>query len=92
MKFLGNLEAFVSCSLGKESSVVVAWREKEATALRVTAAHAGAGVSDLDFHAGLGLLGTLVAPSLTTLICTHVSVGCRYEPKQHRSFSMHQQV
>ncbi|XP_048836775.1 WD repeat-containing protein 49-like isoform X1 [Brienomyrus brachyistius] len=58
VKFLGSLEAFVSCSIGRESSVVVAWREKEATPLRVTSGHVGGGVNDLDFHAGLSLLAT----------------------------------
>ncbi|KPP64971.1 WD repeat-containing protein 49-like, partial [Scleropages formosus] len=58
VKFLGNLEAFVSCTTGGENSMAVAWREQEATPLRVTAARIEGGASDLDYHVGLNLIGT----------------------------------
>ncbi|KAL4646983.1 WD repeat-containing protein 49-like [Arapaima gigas] len=58
VKFLGNLEAFVSCTTSEQNSLVVAWREQEATRLRVTAAHIEGGTSDLDYHRGLNLIAT----------------------------------
>uniref|UniRef100_A0A8C9WAA0 WD repeat domain 49 n=1 Tax=Scleropages formosus TaxID=113540 RepID=A0A8C9WAA0_SCLFO len=58
VKFLGNLEAFVSCTTGGENSMAVAWREQEATPLRVTAARIEGGASDLDYHVGLNLIAT----------------------------------
>ncbi|XP_036393500.1 WD repeat-containing protein 49-like [Megalops cyprinoides] len=58
VRFLGNLEAFMSCSRSSENTMVLAWREKEATPLRTTSFHIHKGSNDLDYHAGLNLIAT----------------------------------
>ncbi|XP_047449893.1 WD repeat-containing protein 49-like [Mugil cephalus] len=58
VRYLGSLEAFVSCSTRPQSSVVVAWREKESRSLRVTPFVTKRGVWDVDHHCGLGLIAT----------------------------------
>lgn len=57
VRYLGSLEAFVSCSIAPQSSMVIGWREKESTSLRITSYSTKDGVWDVDFHIGLGLLG-----------------------------------
>ncbi|MCJ8733487.1 hypothetical protein PDJAM_G00224060 [Pangasius djambal] len=57
-RFLGTLEAFVSCSGSAQSSMVLAWRETEARPLRITAFHIEKGIMDLDYHPGLNLIAT----------------------------------
>lgn len=59
VRFLGTLEAFVSCSGSAQSSMVLAWIETEARPLRITAFHTEKGIMDLDYHPGLNLIGTL---------------------------------
>uniref|UniRef100_UPI003AB02E93 cilia- and flagella-associated protein 337-like n=1 Tax=Centroberyx gerrardi TaxID=166262 RepID=UPI003AB02E93 len=58
VRFLGSLEAFVSCSTSPQRSMVIGWREKESRALRVTSFYTQKGVWDVDHHAGLNLLAT----------------------------------
>uniref|UniRef100_A0A3P8NM05 WD repeat domain 49 n=1 Tax=Astatotilapia calliptera TaxID=8154 RepID=A0A3P8NM05_ASTCA len=58
VRYLGSLEAFVSCSIAPQSSIVIGWREKESTSLRITSYSTKDGVWDVDFHIGLGLLAT----------------------------------
>ncbi|XP_053091153.1 WD repeat-containing protein 49 isoform X2 [Pangasianodon hypophthalmus] len=58
VRFLGTLEAFVSCSGSAQSSMVLAWRETEARPLRITAFHIEKGIMDLDYHPGLNLIAT----------------------------------
>ncbi|XP_076590491.1 cilia- and flagella-associated protein 337-like isoform X2 [Chaetodon auriga] len=56
--YLGSLEAFVSCSTGPQSSMVIGWREKESRSLRVTSFLTKRGVWDMDYHCGLNLIAT----------------------------------
>ncbi|KAK3570238.1 hypothetical protein QTP86_017141, partial [Hemibagrus guttatus] len=58
VRFLGTLEAFVSCSGSAQSSMVLAWRETESRPLRITAFHTEKGIMDLDYHPGLNLIAT----------------------------------
>ncbi|XP_061074254.1 WD repeat-containing protein 49-like [Conger conger] len=58
VRFVGNLEAFMSCSTSSENSLVLAWREKEAKALRTTPFHIPQGTNDLDYHTALNLIAT----------------------------------
>ncbi|XP_058244547.1 WD repeat-containing protein 49-like [Hemibagrus wyckioides] len=58
VRFLGTLEAFVSCSGSAQRSMVLAWRETEARPLRITAFHTEKGIMDLDYHPGLNLIAT----------------------------------
>ncbi|CAI5694207.1 unnamed protein product [Oreochromis niloticus] len=58
VRYLGSLEAFVSCSIAPQSSMVIGWRDKESTSLRITTYSTKGGVWDVDFHIGLGLLAT----------------------------------
>lgn len=57
VRYLGSLEAFVSCSTGPQSSMVIGWREKESKSLRVTSFFTKRGVWDMDHHRGLNLIG-----------------------------------
>lgn len=57
VRYLGSLEAFVSCSTRPQSSMVIGWREKESTSQRITSYSTEGGVWDVDYHLGLGLLG-----------------------------------
>ncbi|KAA8593927.1 hypothetical protein FQN60_004761, partial [Etheostoma spectabile] len=58
VRYLGSLEAFVSCSTKPQSSVVIGWREKESRSLRVTSFFTKRGVWDMDHHCGLNLIAT----------------------------------
>ncbi|GAA6221572.1 WD repeat-containing protein 49 isoform X1 [Lates japonicus] len=58
VRYLGSLEAFVSCSTRPQSSVVIGWREKESRSLRVTSFFTKRGVWDIDHHRGLNLIAT----------------------------------
>ncbi|XP_035239652.1 WD repeat-containing protein 49-like [Anguilla anguilla] len=58
VRFLEHLEAFMSCSTCSESSLVLAWREKEAKSLRTTPFHIPKGTNDQDYHTGLNLIAT----------------------------------
>uniref|UniRef100_A0A3Q0S8B0 Uncharacterized protein n=1 Tax=Amphilophus citrinellus TaxID=61819 RepID=A0A3Q0S8B0_AMPCI len=58
VRYLGSLEAFVSCSTRPQSSMVIGWREKESTSQRITSYSTEGGVWDVDYHLGLGLLAT----------------------------------
>ncbi|XP_072551333.1 cilia- and flagella-associated protein 337-like isoform X2 [Salminus brasiliensis] len=58
VRFLGSLEAFVSCSTSANTSMVLGWREAESRPLRVTAFHTEKGITDLDFHPELNLIAT----------------------------------
>ncbi|XP_053479394.1 WD repeat-containing protein 49-like isoform X2 [Ictalurus furcatus] len=58
VRFLGTLEAFVSCSGSAQNSMVLAWRETAAHPLRITAFHTKKGIMDLDYHPGLNLIAT----------------------------------
>uniref|UniRef100_A0A4W6E705 WD repeat domain 49 n=1 Tax=Lates calcarifer TaxID=8187 RepID=A0A4W6E705_LATCA len=58
VRYLGSLEAFVSCSTRPQSSVVIGWREKESRSLRVTSLFTKRGVWDIDHHRGLNLIAT----------------------------------
>ncbi|KAM6946336.1 cilia- and flagella-associated protein 337-like [Aplochiton taeniatus] len=58
VRFLGPLEAFVSCSTSPQSSMVIGWRERESVPLRVTTFHTKKGVNDLDYHPGLNLIAS----------------------------------
>lgn len=57
VRYLGSLEAFVSCSTRPQSSMVIGWREKESRSLRVTSFFTKRGVWDMDHHHGLNLIG-----------------------------------
>ncbi|XP_056138831.1 WD repeat-containing protein 49-like [Lampris incognitus] len=57
VRFLGSLQAFVSCSNSPHSSLVIGWREKERP-LQVTSFHTQMGVEDLDYHHGLKQIAT----------------------------------
>ncbi|CAJ1065730.1 WD repeat-containing protein 49-like isoform X1 [Xyrichtys novacula] len=56
--YLGSLEAFVSCSTRPQTSMVIGWREKESSSLRVTSFSTKRGVWDMDHHRGLNLIAT----------------------------------
>ncbi|XP_071353343.1 cilia- and flagella-associated protein 337-like [Trachinotus anak] len=58
VRYLGSLEAFVSCSTRPQSSMVIGWREKESRSLRVTSFFTKRGVWDVDHHRGLNLIAT----------------------------------
>ncbi|XP_062860513.1 WD repeat-containing protein 49-like [Trichomycterus rosablanca] len=58
VRFLGPLEALVSCSASSQSSMVIAWRESETRPLRITTFHTEKGILDLDYHPGLNLVAT----------------------------------
>ncbi|KAK5929034.1 hypothetical protein CgunFtcFv8_010303 [Champsocephalus gunnari] len=58
VRYLGSLEAFVSCSTQPQSSVVIGWREKESRSLRVTSFFTKRGVWDIDHHRELNLIAT----------------------------------
>ncbi|XP_052324292.1 WD repeat-containing protein 49-like isoform X2 [Oncorhynchus keta] len=58
VRFLGSLEALLSCSTSPQSSMVIGWREKEGEPLRVTAFHTEKGTNDLDHHSGMNLIAT----------------------------------
>ncbi|KAM3875343.1 cilia- and flagella-associated protein 337-like [Diretmus argenteus] len=58
VRFLGSLDAFVSCSTSPQSSMVIGWRENESRGLRVTSFHTQKGVWDMDHHPGLNLIAT----------------------------------
>ncbi|XP_070762160.1 cilia- and flagella-associated protein 337-like [Enoplosus armatus] len=58
VRYLGSLEAFVSCSTRPQSSMVIGWREKESRSLRVTSFITKRGVWDVDHHRGLNLIAT----------------------------------
>ncbi|KAK1900096.1 WD repeat-containing protein 49, partial [Dissostichus eleginoides] len=58
VRYLGSLEAFVSCSTRPQSSVVIGWREKESRSLRVTSFFTKRGVWDMDHHRELNLIAT----------------------------------
>ena len=58
VRFLGSLEAFVSCSTSAQCSMVIGWREQEGVPLRLTAFQTEKGANDLDHHPGLNLIGT----------------------------------
>ncbi|XP_067102682.1 cilia- and flagella-associated protein 337-like [Osmerus mordax] len=58
VRFLGSLEAFVSCSTSAQSSMVIGWREQEGVPLRLTAFQTEKGANDLDHHPGLNLIAT----------------------------------
>ncbi|TSR87325.1 WD repeat-containing protein 49 [Bagarius yarrelli] len=66
VRFLGTLEAFVSCSGSAQSSMVLAWKETELCPLRITAFHTENGIMDLDYHPSLNLIATA---GLTNLVC-----------------------
>ncbi|XP_042342868.1 WD repeat-containing protein 49-like [Plectropomus leopardus] len=58
LRYLGSLEAFVSCSTRPQSSMVIGWREKESRSLRVTTFFTKRGVWDMDHHRELNLIAT----------------------------------
>ncbi|KAF7699228.1 hypothetical protein HF521_003970 [Silurus meridionalis] len=58
VRFLGTLEAFVSCSGSAQNSMVLAWKETEARPLRIAAFNIERGIMDLDYHPGLNLIAT----------------------------------
>ncbi|XP_023258746.1 WD repeat-containing protein 49 [Seriola lalandi dorsalis] len=58
VRYLGSLEALVSCSTRPLSSMVIGWREKETRRLRVTSFITKRGVWDMDHHRGLNLIAT----------------------------------
>uniref|UniRef100_A0A8B9KPI6 WD repeat domain 49 n=1 Tax=Astyanax mexicanus TaxID=7994 RepID=A0A8B9KPI6_ASTMX len=58
LRFLGSLEAFLSCSTSANTSMALGWRESESRPLRITAFHTEKGITDLDFHPGLNLIAT----------------------------------
>ena len=70
VRFLGSLEALLSCSTSPQSSMVIGWREKEGEPLRVTAFHTEKGTNDLDHHSGMNLIGTHKSYQVTTSILT----------------------
>ncbi|XP_027023856.2 WD repeat-containing protein 49 isoform X1 [Tachysurus fulvidraco] len=58
VRFLGTLEAFVSCSASAQNSMVLAWRDTDARPLRITTFYIQKGIMDLDYHPGLNLIAT----------------------------------
>ncbi|MBN3299728.1 WDR49 protein, partial [Amia calva] len=58
VRYLGNLDAFISCATSNVNSIVLAWKEKERMPLRTTAIHIGKGTNDFDYHPGLNLIAS----------------------------------
>ncbi|XP_041849842.1 LOW QUALITY PROTEIN: WD repeat-containing protein 49-like [Melanotaenia boesemani] len=58
VRYLGSLEAIVSCSTKPESSMVIGWREKESRSLRAISYATKRGVWDVDYHCELSLIAT----------------------------------
>uniref|UniRef100_A0A3P8TTE5 WD repeat domain 49 n=1 Tax=Amphiprion percula TaxID=161767 RepID=A0A3P8TTE5_AMPPE len=58
VRYLGSLEAFVSCCTAPQSSMVIGWREKESRSIRVTSFFTERGIWDMDHHCGLSLIAT----------------------------------
>ncbi|XP_030621088.1 WD repeat-containing protein 49 [Chanos chanos] len=58
VRFLGALEAVLSCSSGSQSSLVLAWTGKEGHPLRLSSFHMKKGITDLDYHTQLSLIAT----------------------------------
>ncbi|XP_063763444.1 WD repeat-containing protein 49-like [Eleginops maclovinus] len=58
VRYLGSLQAFVSCSTQPQSSMVMGWREQGSRSLRVTSFFTKRGVWDMDHHRELNLIAT----------------------------------
>ncbi|XP_063060638.1 WD repeat-containing protein 49-like [Engraulis encrasicolus] len=58
VRFLGPLEAIVSCTWNKQGGLVLAWKETRGSPLRVTNFNTHTGISDLDYHPALNLIAT----------------------------------
>ncbi|XP_041126735.1 WD repeat-containing protein 49-like isoform X2 [Polyodon spathula] len=57
VKYLGNLEAFISCATCSTNSMVLGWKENKKIP-RTTAFHISKGVTAFDYHDGLKLIAT----------------------------------
>uniref|UniRef100_A0AAY4DDV3 WD repeat domain 49 n=1 Tax=Denticeps clupeoides TaxID=299321 RepID=A0AAY4DDV3_9TELE len=67
VRFLPSLEAFLFCTTSGRTNLVMAWREKDTSFLRVTQFHTnGRAICDLDFHPGLNIIATA---GLNTHVC-----------------------
>uniref|UniRef100_A0A667Z3I9 Uncharacterized protein n=1 Tax=Myripristis murdjan TaxID=586833 RepID=A0A667Z3I9_9TELE len=73
VRFLGSLEACVSCSTSPQSSMVIGWREEESRKLRVTSFNTQKGVWDVDHHPGLNLIATAGVDHRVLLWNPHVT-------------------
>ncbi|RXM28753.1 WD repeat-containing protein 49 [Acipenser ruthenus] len=57
VRYLGNLEALISCATSSTNSMVLGWKENKKTP-RTTAFHISKGVTAFDYHDGLKLIAT----------------------------------
>ncbi|KAF7219166.1 WD repeat domain 49 [Nothobranchius furzeri] len=58
VRYLGSVQAFLSCSLTPQCSMAIGWRENGSRTLRVTSFATKSGVWDVDYHFGLGLIAS----------------------------------
>ncbi|XP_047191770.1 uncharacterized protein LOC118299771 isoform X2 [Scophthalmus maximus] len=70
VRYLGSLEAFVSCSTCPQSSMVIGWRETDGRSLRVTSFLTKRGVWDMDHHHGLNLIGSVSVGCVQPAVCS----------------------
>uniref|UniRef100_H3AVA6 WD repeat domain 49 n=1 Tax=Latimeria chalumnae TaxID=7897 RepID=H3AVA6_LATCH len=58
VSYCPNLEAFVSCTIGKTNTMVLGWKEKEKANFRTTSFNSSQGINSFDYHPGLNLIAT----------------------------------
>ncbi|XP_051874572.1 WD repeat-containing protein 49-like [Pristis pectinata] len=58
VSYCSNLEAFISCATTNLNTIVLGWKEKGTTTLKVTACHVTEGVNAFDYHPGLNLIAS----------------------------------
>ncbi|XP_076812547.1 cilia- and flagella-associated protein 337-like [Clavelina lepadiformis] len=58
VKYAEHLECFISCSTGKQNSVIVGFVEKASTAMRTTSFKYYHGVHSFDYHQQMNLIAT----------------------------------
>ncbi|XP_039612883.1 WD repeat-containing protein 49-like [Polypterus senegalus] len=58
VKYIGNLEAFLSCSTCSTNSMVLGWKERDKAAPRTTTISTIKGINAFDYHVGLNLIAT----------------------------------
>ncbi|XP_032888124.1 WD repeat-containing protein 49 [Amblyraja radiata] len=61
VSYFSNLEAFISCATTDINTIVLGWKEKGTTTLKVTAFHVTEGVNAFDYHPGLNLIASAAA-------------------------------
>ncbi|XP_059802805.1 WD repeat-containing protein 49-like isoform X3 [Hypanus sabinus] len=58
VSYCSHLEIFISCATTDLNTIVLGWREKGTTTLKVTAFHVTEGVNAFDYHPGLNLIAS----------------------------------